>query len=181
MITSDVHSAHLPDTPAGPVTVWVSRQGVRRVEFGDLPTDAHVESPESRPPMLTRAVEQLREYFAGTRHTFDVPIDLEATTDFQRDVYRELVKVPHGRLITYGELAEAVGRPELARAVGQAVGSNPVPILIPCHRVIAADHRLGGFGGGLRAKVALLAVENVHADGTTETSRVHPEVLRLDL
>jgi len=91
------------------------------------------------------------------------------------------VKVPYGRLTTYGALAESIGRAELARAVGQAVGANPIPILIPCHRVVAADHRLGGFSGGLPTKVALLAVENVHADGASETSRVSPEVLRLNL
>lgn len=181
MTPSDVHSAHLPDTPVGPITVWVSASGVRRVEFGDLPTDAHVGSADAWPPLLARAVTQLREYFAGSRRVFDVPLDLEAVTDFQRDVYAELLKVPHGRLTTYGALAEAIGRTELARAVGQAVGANPIPIIIPCHRVVAAESRLGGFSGGLAAKVALLAVENVHADGARESSRVYPEVLRLDL
>lgn len=126
-------------------------------------------------------VSQLEEYFARGRAVFEVPLDLEAVTEFQRSVYDELLKVGHGRLTTYGELAEAVGRTELARAVGQAVGANPIPIVIPCHRVVAADGRLGGFSGGLSAKVALLAIENVHVDGVSETSRVHPEELRLDL
>jgi O-6-methylguanine DNA methyltransferase len=126
-------------------------------------------------------VQQLEEYFRRERHDFDLPLDLDAATDFQREVYTQLVKVPHGRVTTYGELAEAVGRVELARAVGQAVGANPVPVVIPCHRVVAADGRLGGFSGGLGVKVALLAIENVHADGATEVSRIHPEELRLDL
>jgi methylated-DNA-[protein]-cysteine S-methyltransferase len=126
-------------------------------------------------------VHQLRGYFARERTSFDIPLDLETVTDFQRTVYNELVKVEHGRLTTYGELAQAVDRPELARAVGQAVGANPIPIVIPCHRVVAADSKLGGFSGGLPAKVALLTVENVHVDGVSETSRVHPEELRLDL
>jgi len=181
LIQSDVHSAHLPESPAGPITVWVSASGVRRVEFGDLPTDAHVGSPDAWPHLLTQAVKQLREYFAGSRRVFDLPLDLEAVTDFQREVYTELLKIPYGRLTTYGALAEAIGRTELARAVGQAVGANPIPIIIPCHRVVAAERRLGGFSGGLAAKVALLAVENVHADGVRESSRVYPEVLRLDL
>jgi len=178
---SDVYSAHLPDSPAGPITVWVSNKGVRRVEFGGLPTDAHVQSPEAWPPTLARAVGQLRDYFAGSRRAFDLPLDLDAVTDFQREVYAELLKVPYGRLTTYGALAQTIGRPELARAIGQAVGANPIPIIIPCHRVVAAEHRLGGFSGGLAAKVALLRVENVHADGARESSRVYPEVLRLDL
>jgi O-6-methylguanine DNA methyltransferase len=161
--------------------VWTSRQGLRRIEFGPLPEDGHPDPPERWPPLLRRAVQQLEEYFRGERRQFDLSLDLESATAFQRDVYDELVKIPHGRVTTYGELAEAVGRAELARAVGQAVGANPIPVVIPCHRVVAADGRLGGFSGGLAVKVALLAVENVYADGATETSRIHPEELRLDL
>lgn len=151
------------------------------MEFGPLPRGSHADPPEAWPPLLERAVAQLEEYFRKERITFELPLDLHAATDFQRDVYDELVKVPHGRVTTYGELAKAVGRAELARAVGQAVGANPIPIVIPCHRVVAADGRLGGFSGGLTVKVALLGVENIHAEGTTETSRIHPEELRLDL
>lgn len=155
---------------------------MRRLEFGPLPRDAHADPPEAWPAVLRDAVLQIGEYFTRTRRSFDLPLDLEAATDFQRDVYTELVKVPHGRITTYGELAEAMGRGiELARAVGQAVGANPVPILIPCHRVVAAEGRLGGFSGGLMAKAALLRIENVDVEGETESSRIHPEVLRLDL
>lgn len=161
--------------------MWVSGAGVRRIEFGELPRGAHADPPDSWPPRLAEAVRQLQEYFGRQRTDFDLPLDLDAATEFQREVYRKLLEVPHGRVVSYGDLAGEVGRPELARAVGQAVGANPVPIVIPCHRVVAADGRLGGFSGGLPAKVALLAVENVQVDGATESSRVHPEVLRLDL
>lgn len=154
---------------------------MRRLEFGPLPKDAHADLPEAWPDLLRAAVAQVEEYFARTRRTFDLPLDLDAVTEFQREVYAELVRVPHGRVITYGDLAEAVGRAELARAVGQAVGANPVPILIPCHRVVAAEGRLGGFSGGLAVKAALLRTENVDVDGETESSRIRPEVLRLDL
>jgi O-6-methylguanine DNA methyltransferase len=126
-------------------------------------------------------VTQLREYMARERRTFDLPLDLEGVTDFQKEVYEELVGVDYGHVVTYGDLAEKVRRPELARAVGQAVGANPVPVVIPCHRVVAADGKLGGFSGGLPCKVALLRVEGIEVDGETPTSRVHPEVLRLDL
>jgi methylated-DNA-[protein]-cysteine S-methyltransferase len=154
---------------------------VRRLEFGPLPKDAHADPPEAWPELLRTAVAQLQEYFERTRRSFDLPLDLEAVTDFQREVYAELMRVPHGRVITYGDLAEAVGRAELARAVGQAVGANPVPILIPCHRVVAAEGRLGGFTGGLSVKAALLRTENVDVEGETEGSRIRPEVLRLEL
>ena len=140
-----------------------------------------MDPPETWPEALSAAVVQLEEYFAGTRRVFDLPLDLDAATDFQRDVYAELVRVPFGRLITYGDLAGTVSRPELARAVGQAVGANPIPILIPCHRVVAAEGRLGGFSGGLAVKAALLRIENVDVEGESETSRIRPEILRLDL
>jgi len=121
------------------------------------------------------------EYFKRERRSFDLPLDLDAVTEFQRQVYTELLRVPYGRVITYGSLAESVGRGELARAVGQAVGANPLPILIPCHRVVAAEGRLGGFTGGLAVKAALLRTEHVDVEGEAESSRIHPEVLRLDL
>lgn len=161
--------------------MWTSGAGVRRLEFGPLPKDHNTDPPEAWPPHLARAVTQLREYMAGQRKSFDLPLDLEGVTDFQREVYDELMAVEYGHVVTYGDLAESVGRPELARAVGQAVGANPVPIVIPCHRVVAAEGKLGGFSGGLPCKVALLRVEGVEVDGETPTSRVHPEVLRLDL
>jgi methylated-DNA-[protein]-cysteine S-methyltransferase len=154
---------------------------VRRLEFGPLPKDAHVDPRETWPEALTAAVAQLGEYFARARRVFDLPLDLEAATDFQREVYAELVRIPFGRVITYGELAETLSRPDGARAVGQAVGANPIPILIPCHRVVAAEGRLGGFSGGLAVKAVLLRVENVDVEGESETSRIRPEILRLDL
>lgn len=171
----------MADTPAGPITVWVSDAGVRHIEFGPLPPEDHTDPADSWPPILAEAIRQLEEYFERTRTEFDLPLDLGGTTSFQRDVYHHLVQVPHGRLTTYGELAEAVGKPDSARAVGQAVGANPIPIVIPCHRVIASGGRIGGFSGGLPAKVALLGVERVTVDGEGESARVHPEVLRLDL
>lgn len=159
----------------------MSPKGVRRLEFGPLPKDAHADPPDAWPNVLRSAVTEVEEYFARARRVFDLPLDLEAITAFQSEVYAQLVRVPYGRVITYGSLAEAVGRPELARAVGQAVGANPVPILIPCHRVVAAEGRLGGFSGGLAVKAALLRTENVDVEGETESSRIRPEVLRLDL
>jgi len=102
-------------------------------------------------------------------------------TNFQRQVYQRLLAVEYGHVISYGELARAVGGPGLARAVGQAVGANPIPIVIPCHRVVGAGGRLTGFGGGLPAKIALLRLEGVDVDGNRPTSRVRPNVIPLDL
>jgi methylated-DNA-[protein]-cysteine S-methyltransferase len=172
----------LADTRAGPVTVWVSPAGVRRIEFGALPREDHTEPPGSWPPLLQSVVTQLEEYFDKSRQVFDLPLDFSDTlTDFQRDVYDRLMRIEYGHVASYGQIARDVGRPDMARAVGQAVGANPLPIVVPCHRVVASDGSLTGFGGGLRAKAALLKLEGIDVDGTKPTSKVHPEVIPLDL
>jgi len=178
----EVHSAHLADTRAGAVTVWVSPAGVRHIEFGPLPSEHHLDPPEHHPRALREALKQLEDYFAGRRRAFDLPLDLSGiATDFQRRVYERLLAIEYGHVVSYGDLARDLGGPELARAVGQAVGANPIPIIIPCHRVVGADGRLTGFGGGLPAKIALLRLEGMDVDGSQPNSRVHPEVIPLDL
>ena len=160
----------------------MSPTGVRRIEFGALPPGDHTDAPEDWPPTLTTAVRQLREYFDKTRRDFALPLDFSDTlTDFQRDVYDRLLTVEYGHVVSYGQIAKDVGKPDMARAVGQAVGANPLPIVVPCHRVVASDGSLTGFGGGLRAKAALLKLEGIDVDGTKPTSKVHPEVIPLDL
>jgi methylated-DNA-[protein]-cysteine S-methyltransferase len=111
------------------------------------------------PPVLKDTATQLVEYFAGARTAFDIPMDLQGTA-FQREVWAELSTIPYGETISYGELARRVGRPKGPRAVGQANGKNPIPIIVPCHRVLASNG-LGGYGGGLTMKRSLLAVEGV--------------------
>jgi len=104
-------------------------------------------------------MRQLREYFAGRRRDFDVRLAPEGTV-FQKAVWSALQEIPYGATISYGELARRVGNAKASRAVGSANGANPLPIVIPCHRVIAGDGSLGGFGGGLPSKQALLALES---------------------
>jgi methylated-DNA-[protein]-cysteine S-methyltransferase len=160
----------------------VSASGVRRIEFGPLPRDHKGEPREQWPERLADAVAQLEEYFGKARRKFDLELDLaESLTDFQRDVYRRLLEIEYGHVASYGQVARDVGKPDMARAVGQAVGANPIPIVVPCHRVVASDGSLTGFGGGLRAKVALLKLEGIDVDGTSPSSKVHPEVIPLDL
>lgn len=164
------------------MTIWTSPTGVRRIEFGPLPRDHHTDPPEEWPPLLRDAVEQLEEYFDKKRTSFDLPLDFTgAHTGFQRDVYDRLLSIEYGHVVSYGQVAADIGKPDMARAVGQAVGANPIPIVVPCHRVVASDGRLTGFGGGLPAKVALLKLEGIEVDGSKATSKVHPEVIPLDL
>jgi methylated-DNA-[protein]-cysteine S-methyltransferase len=110
------------------------------------------------------AAKELREYVAGKRREFTVPVDLELATPFARKVLTKLCDVPFGGLTTYGALAAKSGRPGGARAVGGAVGSNPVPVVVPCHRVVASGGKIGGFGGGLPMKRALLKHEGVNPE-----------------
>lgn len=109
--------------------------------------------------VIETAETQLDEYFAGKRREFDVPL-MFAGTEFQKQVWNELLLIPHGRTTTYGELARRIGRPAAVRAIANAVGSNALSILVPCHRVIGADGTLTGYAGGLCAKRHLLALES---------------------
>ncbi len=118
-------------------------------------------SGHDAPPVLKDTAIQLEEYFARERTVFDIPMDPAGTT-FQKEVWAELSKIPYGETISYGELARRVGRPKGPRAVGQANGKNPIPIIVPCHRVLATNG-LGGYAGGLAMKRSLLAVEGVNA------------------
>jgi len=111
---------------------------------GHLP---HESLPEHSNPVLEKAVEQLDEYFAGTRRDFDVPVEVEGTT-FQKEVWQQLSEIEFGEVVSYGYLGNVTGRATAGRAVGGAVGANPVPIIVPCHRVLASDGRITGYSGG---------------------------------
>lgn len=108
--------------------------------------------------ILNRAQVQLKEYFSGKRFSFDLPLEPKGT-EFQKQVWQQLLKIPYGQHISYGEQAKRLGRPKAARAVGGANGKNPIGIIIPCHRVIGASGHLTGFAGGLDIKTQLLSLE----------------------
>ncbi|MFF7646637.1 methylated-DNA--[protein]-cysteine S-methyltransferase [Streptomyces canus] len=119
-----------------------------------------VEAPAS--PLLTEAIHQVEAYFAGDRHDFELPLDWSLISGFNRQVLRELASgVRFGQVVGYGDLAGRVGQPGAAQAVGVAMGSNPLPVVVPCHRVVGSDGGIGGFGGGLETKRKLLALEGV--------------------
>jgi methylated-DNA-[protein]-cysteine S-methyltransferase len=144
------------ETPIGPLLLIASARGVRRIEF---PRNGRVVMPEfglrRDDERLADAVAQLRAYFAGERMDFDFACDAQGTA-FQHDVWNALRAIPLGETVSYGELARRIGRPNASRAVGAANGANPLPIVVPCHRVIGSDGNLTGFGGGLPTKRWLL-------------------------
>lgn len=153
--------------PFGEVFVAVSERGVCRVSwrtdearFRDEVEALGLRAVRRRQVAAT-ALRQVREYLAGRRERFDLPIDLVALTPFQRAVLEETATVPRGAFSTYGDIARRVGRPRAYRAVGNALNINPVPLLVPCHRVLAAGGALGGYGGGLDIKRFLLELEGV--------------------
>jgi len=113
-------------------------------------------------PLLGRAIDQLRRYFAGELREFDMPLDMQGTA-FQKRVWDALLKIPYGETRSYGHVANTIGAPKAVRAVGAANGRNPVPIIVPCHRVIGAGGSLTGYGGGLPLKRFLLDLESRHS------------------
>ncbi|HEY2544076.1 MAG TPA: methylated-DNA--[protein]-cysteine S-methyltransferase [Gaiellaceae bacterium] len=142
------------DTPIGPLGLVASETGLRGVLF-----DARSLRPEGSSPVLAEAARQLAAYFDGELVDFELPLDLHGT-EFQRQCWLALATIPYGQTVSYGEQARRLGLgPDAARAVGSANGSNPIPIVLPCHRVIGADGSLTGFGGGLHVKRFLLEHE----------------------
>ena len=160
-MNTDTHWHTTVDSPIGPLGLVATDEGLRAVSWrGDetsvkLPDDM-VEDPDH--PILRQAAHELSEYFDGDRTSFEVPLDLRGTP-FQEAAWRALGDIPYGSTRSYGEQAALIGRPKAIRAVGQANGRNPVPIVLPCHRVIGANGSLTGFGGGLDLKTQLLTHE----------------------
>ena len=138
-------------SPVGPLTLGECGGALVYIRFGDG-------AGCDRTPLLERAAAQLEEYFAGCRREFDLPTDAQGTP-FQREVWEALRQIPYGRTSTYKEVAAAIGRPAACRAVGMANHRNPLPIIVPCHRVIGSSGALTGYAGGVEVKSKLLALE----------------------
>ncbi|HYS30175.1 MAG TPA: methylated-DNA--[protein]-cysteine S-methyltransferase [Candidatus Limnocylindria bacterium] len=155
------------DSPFGRLLVAASTRGLLRLAYPDEPVDALMaELAEEVSPRILEAPgrldplrRQLDEYFAGSRRRFEFPIDWRLVHGFGRDVLRVTADIPYGKVSTYGEVAVRTGRPKASRAVGNALGANPMPIVIPCHRVVRTGGGLGGYTGGVQRKERLLQLE----------------------
>jgi methylated-DNA-[protein]-cysteine S-methyltransferase len=150
------------ETPIGELLLAGDADGLSMIGFpkGSMRRDPEPDWIFNEKP-LSEARRQLREYFAGERRAFDLPLKLGGT-EFQVAVLRALLEIPYGATVSYGEIAKRIGRPRAVRAVGAANGRNPLPIVVPCHRVIGSTGDLTGFGGGLDTKEALLRLEAEH-------------------
>ena len=159
------------DSPLGQLWIAVGPRGVLAIHYGARPHPRELSritrayGPAVLPDRgrCDTVLSELDQYFAGRRRSFDVAVDLHPLTPFQRRALAATARVPYGELTTYREVARRAGNARASRAAGQAIGANPIPIVVPCHRVVASDGTLGGYSGGLRAKRRLLALERGEA------------------
>lgn len=153
------------NTPLGPLLLARSTSGLCGAWFAQeqrhLPPASRFDPAHERPgdPLLCEAAAQLTDYFSGQRQRFDLPLDLSAGTDFQQAVWQALLALHWGQLGSYGQIAQTLGRPRAVRAVGAAVGRNPISLIVPCHRILGSTGQLTGYAGGLWRKQALLQLE----------------------
>jgi len=147
-------------TPIGNIQLSIREECISELKFTQLQPEG-----ELLDPLLLEAKKQLEEYFLGQRKVFNLPIGLGGT-DFQRKVWLAIGKIPFGQTITYAKLAEQLGNPAAIRAVGTAIGANPLLIILPCHRIIGSNGSLTGYAGGLEKKKALLQLEGRAVQGT---------------
>ena len=155
------------DSPLGPLWIAVGPRGVLAIHYGADPDEGELRRivraygpgllPDER--RTDPVARELDQYFSGRRRSFDVPVDLSPLTDFQRRILRATARVGFGEVSTYAGVARTAGSTRAFRAAGQALTANPIPIVVPCHRVVASDGSLGGYAGGLAAKRRLLALE----------------------
>jgi O-6-methylguanine DNA methyltransferase len=146
------------ESPVGALRIVVGEAGLREIRFVEQRADGSIDAA------CAGVAAQLAEYFAGHRRSFDLPLDLRGTP-FQLRAWTALCEIPFGTTQSYAEQARAIGSPRAFRAVGSANGANPVPIVVPCHRVVASGGSLGGYSAGLPIKRALLAIEGVSVAG----------------
>lgn len=161
-------SAAVQDTPLGAITCVVSESGLTNVFFmGEdavrqaLDRQMMFNPPQGRKHLLDLALHQIAAYLCGEPQSFDLPFDFEGCSEFQQEVLVEVSRIPYGSVLTYGQLAGRVGGLQMARAVGRAVAANPLPLVVPCHRVLASEGHLGGYSGhkGVQTKAWLLQME----------------------
>ena len=167
------------NSPLGPMILAASDLGLCGVWFEGQrhgPTDEHMQgwTTNTGHPLLQKASAQLLAYFAGHISHFDLPLDLSAGTAFQQSVWQALLSIPSGQSQSYGDLARLLDNPQAVRAVGAAVGRNPVSIIVPCHRILGSGGQLTGYAGGLWRKQALLKLEG-HPLALTSTAPLFPE------
>ena len=155
------------DSPVGPLLLAATEQGLVRIAYAREDHDAVLQALADKisprilqaPARLDPAARELEEYFAGRRHAFDLPLDWRLSAGFRRTVLRHLAEIGYGHTASYAAVARLAGNPKAVRAVGTACATNPMPVVVPCHRVVRSDGSIGGYLGGAGAKQTLLTLE----------------------
>ena len=155
-----VRNTLVMSSPVGKLTLVASSKGLVAIDVRNNAKQVVTAKDASAQSILLKTKKQLEQYFAGKRTSFDVALDLVGT-EFQVKAWRALCRIPFGKTISYGQQASNIKKPKAFRAVGSANGKNPIPIIVPCHRVVASDGSLGGYSLGLKMKIQLLALEGV--------------------
>ena len=155
-----VRNTLVMSSPVGKLTLVASKNGLVAIDVRNNAKQVVTAKDASAQSILLKTKKQLEQYFAGKRTSFDVALDLVGT-EFQVKAWRALCRIPFGKTISYGQQASNIKKPKAFRAVGSANGKNPIPIIVPCHRVVASDGSLGGYSLGLKMKIQLLALEGV--------------------
>jgi methylated-DNA-[protein]-cysteine S-methyltransferase len=178
-------------SPLGDMVLGATRHGLagawftdqrHRPESLDFKNVAHPWPRDDAHPVLKLAARQLGEFFGRNRQAFDLPLDISGGTEFQQSVWQALLKIAHGQVSSYGDIARQINNPAAVRAVGMAVGRNPLGVIVPCHRVLGRDGSLTGYAGGLHRKTWLLAHEGVgqfeaHAKSKSAASAAQPRLI----
>lgn len=153
-----LNNVYLYETPIGDIAIYENGFGITEIDFGEVILK---EANMVETPLLMKANEQLQEYFNGERTEFNLPLVMEGT-EFQKLVWKALEEIPYGKTCSYKDIAIKIGNEKASRAIGMANNKNPIPIIIPCHRVIGANGKLVGYGGGLDIKQKLLNIEKIN-------------------
>ncbi len=174
--------AELKDTPLETISFIAGDTGLQRVAFTSLKKLKEMRGVDEKSPslrgfeVLSDLIQEMNTYLFGLRKSFSVDVDWEVLEKFQSRVLKRTAEIPYGEVMTYGQIAREIGQPGASRAVGRALGSNPMPVVIPCHRVIGSDGHLRGYTGGLEKKVFLLTLEGHSTeDGKLITIDESPE------
>ena len=180
-----IQGTTIQDTPLGTIRIWAGASGIKKVSFDDHGPQVTDTSNSADNKILREAIEQLERYFSGELRSFNLPLDLTGRTRFQLRILEQLRTIPYGQLASYKDIAEGLGEPQASRSVGQALKANPIPVILPCHRVIRSDGTLGGYAGSslknIRRKTTLLEIEGAEIPGKAPKDTIQNEMLSFPL
>ncbi|MBH15762.1 MAG: cysteine methyltransferase [Gemmatimonadetes bacterium] len=178
-----IYGGTVSGTPLGNIRIWAGAHGIKKLAFEDANRQETNKVTTIENELIHDAIKQLGQYLSGGLKRFDLPLDLSNCTPFQQDVFQEIQKIPYGQTLSYKSLADSLDKPQASRSVGQALKVNPIPVIVPCHRIIRSNGTLGGYSGNsaanLKKKKTLLQIEGLEI-GRNTVRNMNQEELFLD-